>query len=257
MNSEFKGRVALVAGGSRGIGLACVETLLAAGACVAAIGRDPVQLNTLSERFGTESFLALQGDLTVAGTEDTMVAQVLERFSRLDILINSAGSSGGGQFVSVPDSVWQSSFDLKIMGTVRLIRAVLPHMQSAGYGWIVSIAGNSALHHNAQMLPSAMANVTLLSVTKGLATQMAPHGLVINSVSPGPTLTDRLLGLFADRAAEQGVPVASVEKSFLSGTPNGQFCQPADIARSVLFLCSPLNRQVVGINLTVDGGATL
>jgi NAD(P)-dependent dehydrogenase (short-subunit alcohol dehydrogenase family) len=86
---------------------------------------------------------------------------------------------------------------------------------------------------------------------------MAPHGLVINSVSPGPTLTDRLLGLFADRAAEQGVPVASVEKSFLSGTPNGQFCQPEDIARSVLFLCSPLNRQVVGINLTVDGGATL
>jgi 3-oxoacyl-[acyl-carrier protein] reductase len=257
MNTEFEGRVALVSGGSRGIGLACVEALLTAGARVAAIGREQVQLDKLNERFGSEHFLALQGDLTVAGTEEALLERVLERFSRLDILINSAGSSGGGQFVTVPDSVWQASFDLKIMATVRLIRAVLPHMQAAGSGWIVSVAGNSALHHNAQMLPSAMANVTLLSITKGLATQMAPHGLVINCVSPGPTLTDRLRAIFAQRAAEQHLPLATVESLFLSGTPSGQFCQPEDIARSVLFLCSPRNRQVVGINLTVDGGATL
>ena len=256
MKNEFKGRVALVAGGTRGIGLACVEALLDAGAQVAAVGRDTVQLQDLRERFGSENFLALQGDLTVAGTEESLVTKVLERFERIDILINSAGSSGGGQFVTVPDSTWQASFDLKIMASVRLLRAVLPHMQAASRGWIVSIAGNSALHHDAQMLPSAMANVTLLSITKGLARQMAPFGVVINCVSPGPTLTDRLRALFASRAHEQGIPLETVAESFLSGTPSGRFCQPQDIARSVLFLCSPLNRQVVGINLTVDGGAT-
>jgi NAD(P)-dependent dehydrogenase (short-subunit alcohol dehydrogenase family) len=253
---DFDGKVAIVTGGSKGIGRACAAALAHAGARVVIVGRDPAVLREVSHDLGPSRVLGLAKDLGHAGNAKAVFAETKARFGQIDILVNSAGSSASGPFLELPDSAWQESFDLKIMATIRLIREVLPHMLERGRGHIVSIAGNSALHPDVAMLPSAMANATLIALTKGIADSVAQRGVTLNSVSPGPTLTGRLRALIATLAEREGVETAAIEARILAKTPSRQFCDPAEIARVVLFLCSGQARNIVGTNLTVDGGAT-
>jgi 3-oxoacyl-[acyl-carrier protein] reductase len=256
MKLDLEHKVAIVTGGSKGIGFACAKALVEAGARVAIVGRDPAGLDAAATALGPREVMPLAHDLSVAGNEERIVAATLDQFGSLDILVNSAGSSAGGSFSELSDHVWRQSFELKIMSTVRMIRAVLPAMLERGAGRIVSIAGNSGLHHDASMLPGAMANTTLMSLTKGLADEVARCGVVLNCVSPGPTLTERLRGIIDALAAREGVASSVIEARMLAQTPTQRFCEPRDIARAVLFLASGLTRNVCGINLTIDGGAT-
>jgi NAD(P)-dependent dehydrogenase (short-subunit alcohol dehydrogenase family) len=253
---DFSGKVALVTGGSKGIGLACARALIQAGAQVAVVGRDVGLLKDLEQTLGSTRLLGIAQDLSQADSAARVVNETLTRFGQVDILVNSAGSSASGPFLSLPDSAWQDSFNLKIMATLRVIREILPHMVERKQGNIVSIAGNSALQPDATMLPSVMANTTLIAVTKALADSVAEQGVVLNCVSPGPTLTDRLRGIIATRAAHEGVDTATITARMLSKTPSRRFCEPDEIARTVLFLCSGIAPNLVGTNLTVDGGAT-
>jgi NAD(P)-dependent dehydrogenase (short-subunit alcohol dehydrogenase family) len=253
---DLDGRIAIVTGGSKGIGLAAARALAASGACVALIGRDARALDAAVGDIGADKALALVHDLSLPGSETAAVQETQARFGRVDLLVNAAGASGGGDFLALPDAVWQQSFDLKIMATIRMIRAVLPLMLAQGWGRVVSIAGNSALHNNAAMLPGAMANTTLIALTKGLSDRHAGEGVLLNCISPGPTLTQRLSDVIDGVAAGEGISRAAAEARLLAQTPTRRFCTPQDIARVVLFLCSPLTRNISGINLTVDGGAT-
>jgi NAD(P)-dependent dehydrogenase (short-subunit alcohol dehydrogenase family) len=106
------------------------------------------------------------------------------------------------------------------------------------------------------MLPGVMANTTLIALTKGLSDRHAGEGVLLNCVSPGPTLTQRLSDVIDGVAASEGISRAAAEARLLAQTPTRRFCTPQDVARVVLFLCSPLTRNISGINLTVDGGAT-
>lgn len=253
---DFTDKVALVTGGSKGIGLACAVALVQAGAKVAIVGRDRALLETFTQKHGADRVLGIAHDLSRSGGAARVAAETLARFGQVDVLINSAGSSASGPFLSLPDSAWQDSFDLKIMATLRMIREILPHMLERERGHIVSIAGNSALHPEATMLPGVMANTTLIAVTKALAHSVAGHGVVLNCVSPGPTLTDRLRGIIEARAEHEGIDTATVTARMLARTPSRRFCEPEEIARTVLFLCSGAVPNLVGTNLTVDGGAT-
>jgi 3-oxoacyl-[acyl-carrier protein] reductase len=253
---DFSGKVAIITGGSKGIGLACAKALNHAGAQVAIVGRDARLLKDIEQTLGADRVLGIPHDLSQAGGAARVVAETLARFGQVDILINSVGSSASGPFLTLPDSAWQDSFDLKVMATLRIIREVLPHMIERKHGHIVSIAGNSALQPEVTMLPSVMANTTLIALTKAVADSVAEHGVLLNCVSPGPTLTDRLRGIIASRAEHEGVPVETITARMLSKTPSRRFCEPDEIARTVLFLCSGAVPNLVGTNLTVDGGAT-
>jgi 3-oxoacyl-[acyl-carrier protein] reductase len=253
---DFSGKVAIVTGGSKGIGLACAKALIHAGARVAIVGRDVSLLKDIEQTLGADRLLGIAQDLSQAGSAAHVVTETLARFGQVDVLVNSAGSSASGPFLTLPDSAWQDSFNLKIMATLRIIREVLPHMIERKQGHVVSIAGNSALQPDATMLPSVMANTTLIALTKALGDSVAEQGVVLNCVSPGPTLTDRLRGIIASKAEHEGVDVATITARMLSKTPSRRFCEPEEIARTVLFLCSGLVSNIVGTNLTVDGGAT-
>jgi NAD(P)-dependent dehydrogenase (short-subunit alcohol dehydrogenase family) len=249
-------RFVLVSGGSKGIGLACARAFVGAGARVALIGRDRAALDAAVESLGATRALGLAYDLSVPESAGAVLAELEQRGESVDILVNSAGSSAAGPFLTLPDKAWEDSFALKIMATVRLVRAVLPAMVARRAGQIVSIAGNSALSPDAAMLPSIMANATLIALTKALGDAHAADGVRINCVNPGPTMTDRLRGIIAAAAAREQLEPAAIEARLLAKTPSRRFATPDEIAATVLFLCSGIAPNLVGTQLTVDGGAT-
>ncbi|BAO89994.1 SDR family oxidoreductase [Caballeronia cordobensis] len=249
-------RFVLISGGSKGIGLACAHAFAAAGARVALIGRDRAALDAAVEAIGGARAFGLAHDLSAPDTAEAVLAELAQRGETVDVLVNSAGSSAAGPFLTLPDQAWHDSFALKIMATVRLVRAVLPGMIARQAGHIVSIAGNSALGPDASMLPSVMANATLIALTKALSDAHSADGVRLNCVNPGPTMTGRLRGIIAAAAAREQIEPAAIEARLLAKTPSRRFATPDEIAATVLFLCSGAAPNLVGTQLTIDGGAT-
>jgi NAD(P)-dependent dehydrogenase (short-subunit alcohol dehydrogenase family) len=249
-------RLVLISGGSKGIGLACAHAFVGVGARVALIGRDRPSLDAAVETLGAARAFGLEHDLSLPDSVDAVLAALESGGETVDVLINSAGSSAAGPFLTLPDRVWEDTFALKIMGTVRLMRAVLPGMIARRAGHIVSIAGNSALGPDATMLPSVMANTTLIALTKALGDAHAADGVRLNCVNPGPTMTGRLRGIIAAAASREQVEPAAIEARLLAKTPSRRFATPDEIAATVVFLCSGIAPNLVGTRLTIDGGAT-
>jgi len=209
----------------------------------------------LHGQHGTQS-ITVPADLTQEASADGVVKKAVETFGRIDVLINSAGASQGGLFWDIADKIWQESFDLKVMGTIRMMRAVLPIMIAQKYGRIVNIVGNTGLQPSPRLLPGAAANAALLAVTRGVGEEAAPHGVSINAVNPGPTKTERWDTLMNRLAQSSGRTIADVEKDYTSQIPLGKLAEPADIAALIVFLASDRAANMIGTSVTADGGWT-
>jgi NAD(P)-dependent dehydrogenase (short-subunit alcohol dehydrogenase family) len=209
----------------------------------------------LSAAHGTRSAV-MPLDLTHETSADDVVAETLKTFGRIDILINSAGASQGGLFWELADRVWQESFDLKVMGTIRMMRAVLPAMIAQKYGRIVNIVGNTGLQPSPRLLPGAAANAALLAITRGVGEEAAPHGVAVNAINPGPTRTERWTTLMNRLAQSSGRSIAEVEKDYTSQIPLGRLAEPDDIASLIVFLASDRAANMIGTAITADGGWT-
>ena len=256
MDLELDGRVALVTGGGSGIGRAVARGLVAEGCRVVVVGRDEARLERLCAEPAMGAVMTIQADLATADGADGAVADTVARVGVPDILVNSAGSARGGLFWDLGDDVWADSLALKLMGTIRVLRAVVPMMMARGTGHVVTVVGNSGRQPGARFLPGSAVNAALLAITKGLADEAASAGVTINAVNPGPTRTDRWTGLMQQAALEIGRTVSEVEAAQLSDIPLGRLSEPEEIARYVVFLCSPVARAATGTSLTIDGGAT-
>lgn len=209
----------------------------------------------LHAQHGTET-LVMPLDLTQDGTADHVTKHAAETFGRIDILINSAGASQGGLFWELADRVWQDSFELKVMGTIRMMRAVLPIMIAQKYGRIVNIVGNTALQPSPRMLPGAAANAALLAITRGVGEEAAPHGVAVNAINPGPTRTERWSTLMNRLAQSSGRSIAEVEKDYTSQIPLGRLAEPEEVAGLIVFLASDRAANLIGASVTADGGWT-
>jgi NAD(P)-dependent dehydrogenase (short-subunit alcohol dehydrogenase family) len=256
VNLHLDGKLALVTGGSAGIGHAVALALVAEGCRVVVVGRDEGRLTAIQHEAGADKLSTLVADLVTASEADRVAKEVVSQHGVPDILVNSAGSSQGGLFWTMDDKVWDDSFGLKLMGTIRMLRAVVPLMVAAGRGNVVNIVGNSGRQPGARFLPGSAANAALLAVTKGLADEVATSGVVINAISPGPTRTARWTGLMEKAAAETGRSIGEVEQSHVASIPTKRLSEPEEIARYVVFLCSPLATAATGTSITIDGGAT-
>ena len=259
MDLHLDGKVALVTGGNRGLGAACAAMLAAEGARIFLTARNEDKLTETAAEISNTSGAevgAMAVDLTETGAADAVVEATIKKFGRVDILVNSAGASKGGIFWEVPDQVWQDSFDLKFMATVRMMRAVIPGMRAQGYGRIVSIVGNTGKQPPSTMLPSASANAALLVVTKGLADEVVKDGIIVNAVNPGPTRTERMATILNNIQQSSGRPMDEVEKDFVSNIPMKRMGEPEEIARLVTFLASDMAANLTGISITADGGST-
>ena len=198
----------------------------------------------------------MPADLSGLDGVSRAVSSTVDRFGRLDILVNNAGAIRGGDFLKIPDEQWLGDWHLKLLGYIRMARAVFPVMERQGGGRIVNIVGAAARNPTATYLPGGTANAGLINFTKGLADAGAPAKILVTAVSPAATRTSRWDALMAQQAAAMGKTPAALIAEAESAYPLGRIATPEDIADVVCFLVSARASFITGICITVDGGAT-
>jgi 3-oxoacyl-[acyl-carrier protein] reductase len=257
MELGLRGKVALVTGGSRGIGAAVARGLAREGARVAITARTAARLEetarSLRESTGAEIH-AVTGDLTRPGEAERVVADTVAHFGRVDILVNNAGASPGGRLLDLTEADWEKSLQLKFMGYVRCAKAVIPHMLRQGGGRIVNIVGNDGVKPLGLELSPSAANAADLAVTVALAEQYGRQNILINAINPGPVATERWDELVAGIAKAHGISVADAQKKVDRSVPLGRIARPEEVADVAVFVASERASFMNGALILLDGG---
>src|SRR5215468_9192099 len=258
MDLGLKGKTALVTGGSKGIGRAIAEGLAREGARVAISARTALDLDKAATqiRAAGGEVVPVAADLSQLAEVTRVVTSVQERFGRIDILINNEGAIRGGDFLKTPDEQWAGDWSLKILGYVRMARAVLPIMQKQGGGRILNVVGAAARNPTPGYLPGGIANAGLINFTKGLADLGAPSNVLVTAISPAATATDRWETLIAQQAHAARTTVDDLRAKAFAEYPLKRIATPEDIADLACYLVSERASFITGICITVDGGAT-
>lgn len=263
MDLGLQGKLAIVAGGGRGIGKAIARELAREGVDMAIVSRSQEQLEITARELQAETgqrIIPLVTDVTSKEQVDRMVAQVIERLGGLHILVNSASLPGGtatGPIDTVKDEELLHDFDVKYMGALRCARAAIPYLKTQGWGRIVNISGTNA--RTAGNLSGGARNVAMVHFTKTLAMQLGRFGITVNCIHPGVTRTERTPGLLAARAAQLGTTPEEAEKrDFAPDSPRGNaICRMVDaeeIAYVTAFLASDKAWSITGELIVANGG---
>ena len=257
MDLGLKGKVVLVTGGSKGIGKAVARGLAEEGARVAICARTRAELDAaageIARATGGEVF-PVAGDLTREADVQQIVAAVVGRFGRVDVLVNNAGAAPGGLLLDLTEEDWHKALQLKFMGYVRCMKAVIPHMLRQGGGRIVNIVGNDGVKPIGVELTPSAANAADLAVTVALAEQYGRHNICINAINPGPVATERWDGLIGGIAQIRKIPVAEAQKRAEHSIPLGRICTPEEVANVAVFVASERASFMNGALITLDGG---
>ncbi|MCU1481438.1 MAG: short-chain dehydrogenase/reductase [Subtercola sp.] len=253
------GKVAIVTGASKGIGLAIVQAFVAEGIHVIAGAR--ASTSAIEELVASGSVTFVPVNLAEADAAAALVSAALVSAAdgRVDILVNNVGATKTrvGGFLSVTDEEWLASLNLNLMAAVRTTRAVLPGMIAAGAGNIVNVASVNAFLPDPAVIDYSAAKAAQLNFAKSLSKEVGQYGIRVNSVSPGPVETDLWLGaggVAATVSAASGLDAAAVAASAVSGSATKRFTRPSEVADVVLFLSSDRAANITGANITIDGG---
>jgi 3-oxoacyl-[acyl-carrier protein] reductase len=257
MDLNLSGRVALVTGASRGIGLAITRRLAEQGMALAVAARDEAKLRGLAAEVEARGGQALvhAADLSRAAAPAAFVVAAAGRFGRIDLVVNNAGATRRGDFLELTEQDWSDGFALKFFGTVRLCRAAWPHLV-ARRGSIVNIAGVGGRTGSAEFTIGGPVNAALLNLTKCLADRGVRDGVRVNAVNPGSIRTDRLAARIRRLAEEKGIPEEEAARQLTERLGIARFGEPAEVADVVAFLASERAASLQGAVLDVDGGLT-
>ena len=254
MHLNLNGRVTIVGGASRGIGLAVAEHLLTEGAHVVMIARGEAALQAEVDRLALHypgSVTAVTGDLADPCTATSAVEQALSRWSHVDIIVANAGSGAGPMGWRLSDEDWQGGFDRNFTPARRLVEAALPSLVDARRGAIVLIGSIVAVEAIAAPLPYTVAKAALGAYVKSLARQVGRDGIRVNAVVPGNVLFP---GGTWDRKSQ--ADPGGVREYIEREVPMQRFGTPSEIADCVAFLCSERASFITGAMLVADGGQT-
>jgi NAD(P)-dependent dehydrogenase (short-subunit alcohol dehydrogenase family) len=263
MDLQLSGKVAIVTGGSKGIGLAIARTLLEEGAKVAVASR---KSNSELDALAGPNLLHVPADLTDPEAPAQVVARTVEVFGGVDILVNNAGGPPPGvtlprgSFLDASEDEWRAVLDFNLLSPVRAIRAAIPHLLQRGGGSIINIATANARQPSPINVDYGAAKAGLANITKVLSVEFAPQGIRVNTVSPGVVKTPWWTedGGVADMIAGQ----AGVDRDTVINTvvpdmlklSTGRFVEPQEVADAVVLLASPRSGSTTGAEFVVDGG---
>jgi len=257
MDLGIAGRVAIVTGGSRGIGRAVAERLCREGAHVALCARNRDSLaeaRKVLESLGGGRTLTVEADLTEPAAAGRVVEATAAAWGRIDILVNNAGAARGLPFDELTDDRWLENLRLKLFGYLRMARLVLPHLRKNGWGRIVNIAGVAGLQPSPLSMPVGLNNAGILNVMKALADAEAANNILVTTVCPGPILTERQTTLLQDAARAKGMTVEAAQREATAAIPLRRMGRPEEVADAVAFLASERGSYITGSLVIVDGG---
>lgn len=254
MDLKLAGKVAIVTGASKGIGRAIAEVLATEGMKLVLAARSADLLQDLAGSLKTET-LVQAVDLRDPAVPAQVIAATVQKFGSLDLLVNNAGATKRGDFLTLTDEDWSDGYALKFFGAMRLSRAAWPHL-SKSTGSIVNIIGVGGRTGTAEFAIGGSVNAASMNLTKVLADRGIQDGVRVNAINPGAIATERLQVRIRSFAMEQGLSDAEAAQKLPRSMGVARFGEPAEIARTVAFLASSQAGYLQGAILDVDGGMT-
>ena len=258
MDLELRGKAAIVTGGSRGIGKAIARELAREGASVVIAARGQQALEATAAELSDETDMPVTPIVADTAQEQSvrnLVDQALDVLGGVDILVNSAAEVGSRVAFPLPEAnvdVFRDELNVKVLGTLRCIQHVAPHMIRRGWGRIINISGMNA--RNTGSIIGSSRNVVLVAMTKNIADELGPHGINVTVVHPGLTLTERYLAQAESTATARGVSVDEVISERFGGNVLRRPMTATDVAHVVAFLASPKSVAINGDAIAVAGG---
>ena len=256
MDTNLEGRVVIVTGASKGIGLACAASFLRAGAKVALVSRSRGNLDAALAKLPQSAHppVAIAADLTRAEEASRMVSDVVAQLGPIDVLVNSAGAAKRTAPDDLSAQAWHDAMDAKFFSYVHPLDIVVKQMAARGRGAIINIIGMGGKVANPIHLPGGAANAALMLATAGLAAAYGPKGVRVNAISPGTTLTGRVQEGLAVEAKMTGTPAAELLARQQGKIPLRRAGTPEEVAQVALFLASDAASYVTGAIIPMDGG---
>ena len=257
MDLDIKGKIALVAASTRGLGRGCAQALASEGCRVAVCSRNQTAAQEAAMDIAAQSgseVLGFAADMRLEEDIDRLVKQVINSLGHPDILVTNAGGPPPGTFETTPLPDYQKALELNLMSAVHLVHQLYPAMKNKKWGRIIAITSISVKQPISNLLLSNMARAGLTGFLKTVSTELAPYGITVNALLPGIHETSRIHQLVQDRAMREGKSGEELYQEMVGSVPCKTIGDPADFGAAAAFLAGRQARYITGQNLLIDGG---
>ena len=256
MDYKLKGKVAIIGGSSKGLGKACALSLAKEGVNIVLCARGEEELEETRKKiegYHVEA-LALKVDMSSAEDNERIVKETIDKFGRVDILVNNSGGPAPGSFSELSMEDFDEAYNSVLKYNIRMTNLCLPYMKEKHWGRIINITSMSVKEPSPTLVLSNVFRTAVVSFAKSISKELMSDGITINNVCPGYFRTDRITELMEKEAGDANVSRREYEQEVMAGLPHKRFMSPDELGDMVAYLCSPQARSITGTSIQIDGG---